>query len=471
MPCVRKQSRSSPIYPSLSAEELREAQFMVIRHVQESAFSRELLELKTHKQLISKSSLASLAPFIDEKAVLRVEGRIKNSSTNFNVKFPIILPKTSNISLLIIRYFHETFLHAGVDNTFALIRQQFWIQGSRNMVRKVVFNCIPCFKLRKTTTTQLMGDLPVPRVTANRAFLHCGLDYAGPVSIKMSKGRKPKIGKAWFAIFVCLSTKAIHIELVSDLTVDAFLASFRRFIARRGKPSDMYSDNATTFHGASRMLANMQEVAISQSVMTEVRSSLANDGVNWHFIPPSAPHFGGLWETGVRSIKLHLRRVVGDCLLTFEEYYTVLTHIESLLNSRPVCANSDTDTDPLTPSHFLIGEPYTCIPEPNLLTLEPSRLLQWRALQAKVQGFWKRWHMEYITSLQQRNKWIQTKPNIQVGSVVILKEPNLPPAKWVYGKIVEVHKGDDNQVRVVTVKTAKGEYKRPITKIAVLPIN
>ncbi|XP_067613401.1 uncharacterized protein [Eurosta solidaginis] len=413
---------------------------------------------------------------MDESGVLRVGGRIKHADINYNIKFPIKLPKDAKISLLIVRHTHEINMHAGVEATFALVRQQFWILGCRNLVRKVIFGCKTCFLQRRATSTQLTVNLPSARVQPSRCFLHCGLDYAGPVRINYSKTRNPKIGKAWVAIFVCMS-KALHIELVSDLTTDAFLASFRRFIARRGKPSDLHSDNGTTFHGAKRALNELQRLSIFHEDRAEVaqslakinlKKSLANEGVNWHFIPPSAPRFGGLWETGVRSMKLHLRRVIGDSLLTFEEYSTVLCQIEAIFNSRPLCSISD--TDPLTPVHFLIGEPYTCMPEPSALTTTFNLKQHWRHLQAMVQGFWKRWHSEYLTSLQQRNKWQQSTTNLEIGKLVVLKEPNLPPSKWILGRIVEVHKGDDDLVRVVvTIKTSKGEYKRPISKVATLP--
>ncbi|XP_041631126.1 uncharacterized protein [Drosophila kikkawai] len=194
----------------------------------------------------------------------------------------------------------------------------------------------------------------------------------------------------------------------------------------------------------------MQLIAISQSQNEEFSSFLSSHEVNWHFIPPSAPYFGGIWETGVRSIKLHLKRVVGSSALTFEEYSTLPIQIEGLLNSRPLCAPSDHSLNPQTPSHFLTGQPLT---------------------STKVQGFWKRWNLEYLNTLQARTKWQQDAQNIAMNTLVVLKESNQPPSKWLLGRVVEVHPDQDQRVRVVTVKTARGTYKRPITKIAVLPLN
>ncbi|XP_070142077.1 uncharacterized protein [Drosophila kikkawai] len=215
----------------------------------------------------------------------------------------------------------------------------------------------------------------------------------------------------------------------------------------------------------------MQQIAISQSQNEEISSFLSSHEVNWHFIPPSAPHFGGIWETGVRSIKLHLKRVVGSSALTFEEYSTLLIQIEGLLNSRPLCAPSDHSLNPLTPSHFLTGQPLTSVPEPSVLDVNINRLQRWRQLQAKIQGFWKRWNLEYVNTLQARTKWQQDAQNIAMDTLVVLKEPNQPRSKWLLGRVVEMHPGQDQRVRVVTVKTARGTYKRPITKIASFELN
>ncbi|XP_050746280.1 uncharacterized protein LOC127012102 [Drosophila biarmipes] len=465
---LRERNRLSPF---LSAWELQYARAKIFTHAQKEFFNVEYQQLTTGQPLSKKSKLIRYTPFLDEQRVMRVGGRIDNSIATYDAKHPILLPKESPIAGLLVRYQHAALLQAGVEYTFHSLRQRYWILGARNLVRKTVFNCRTCFLQRRHTSSQLMADLPEFRVQPARCFLHTGLDYAGPVSIKTSTGRTPRFGKAWFAIFVCLSTKAIHIELVSDLTTSAFIAAFKRFWSRRGPISDLYSDNGTTFHGAKRDLAEMQRMAIAQSQDEEISSFMASHEINWHFIPPSAPHFGGIWETGVRSIKLLLKRVIGSSALTFEEYSTLLIQIEGLLNSRPLCAPSDHSLNPLTPSHFLTGQPLTSVPEPSFLDVNINRLQHWRQLQAKVQGFWKRWNLEYLSTLQPRTKWHQDAPNVAVDTLVVLKEPNQPPSKWMLGRVTEVHPGQDQRVRVVTVKTAKGIYKRPITKIAVLPLN
>ncbi|XP_070138639.1 uncharacterized protein [Drosophila bipectinata] len=409
---LRERNRLSPF---LSAWELQYARAKIFTHAQEEFFNVEYKQLTTGQPLSKKSKLIRYTPFLDEQRVMRVGDRIDNSIATYDAKHPILLPKESPIAGLLVRYQHAALLHAGVEYTFHSLRQRYWILGARNLVRKTVFNCRTCFLQRRHTSSQLMADLPEFRVQPARCFLHTGLDYAGPVSIKTSTGRTPRFGKAWFAIFVCLSTKAIHIELVSDLTTSAFIAAFKRFWSRRGPISDLYSDNGTIFNGAKRDLAEMQRMAIAQSQDEEISSFMASHEINWHFIPPSAPHFGGIWETGVRSIKLHLKRVIGSSALTFEEYST------------------------LSASHF------------GTRTIFPECKHQQTAALETTTG--------------------QDAPNVDVDTLVVLKEPNQPSSKWILGRVTEVHPGQDQRVRVVTVKTPKGIYKRPITKIAVLPLN
>lgn len=315
-----------------------------------------------------------------------------------------------------------------------------------------------------------MGDLPAARSTRSRPFLHSGLDYAGPFQVRTSKGRGQKSHKAYLALFVCLSTRAIHLELVSDYTSETFLAAFRRFVSRRGLPSDLYSDNGTTFVGGDKELRNAFRAVIQDP---NVGNLLATDHVNWHFIPPGAPHFGGLWEAGVKCTKHHLRRVLGSRTLTFEELTTLIAQIEACLNSRPI---GPLITDPsefavLTPGHFLIGAPLTSVPEPTVLDLNENRLTRWQLVRQTLELFWKRWSSEYLHTLQVRTKWRQPMKNVQIVDLVLVRNANLPPSKWLLGRITACHPGPDERVRVVTIKTATSELKRPITQICVLPIH
>lgn len=261
-------------------------------------------------------------------------------------------------------------------------------------------------------------------------------------------------------------------EVATDLSTVAFLNAFRRFIARRGMPSDIYSDNGTNFHGAYTEIKKIKDLVASEEYQQEVNYYLLTHSIRWHFTPPYAPHFGGLWEAGVRSVKGHLRKIMGDRCLIYEELTTVFASIESCLNSRPLCPMSEdpSDLEALTPGHFLIGAPLTALPEQDVKDVTVNRLTRYQLLAQIKQHFWTRWSQEYLNHLQQRGKWQGEKTNVVAGSIVLIKDPNTPPMRWHLGRIVKLHSGTDGLSRVVDVKTGKGIVTRAINKLCPLPL-
>ncbi|XP_017891298.1 uncharacterized protein LOC108631692 [Ceratina calcarata] len=195
-------------------------------------------------------------------------------------------------------------------------------------------------------------------------------------------------------------------------------------------------------------------------------------GVKWRFNPPSAPHFGGMQEAGVKSMKYHLKRVIGEFTPTSEEMQTLLCKIEASLNSRPIAPLSDNadDYSVLTPGHFITGGPLNALPRESVEAEKITRLSRWKVLQKFHEQLWRIWSREYLLHLQQRYKWQTTQAQLQQGDLVLVQNPILPPNQWDMGRVTKVHPGDDNKVRVVEVKTAKGTYTRPITRMCKLPV-
>ncbi|XP_046869381.1 uncharacterized protein LOC124462029 [Drosophila willistoni] len=203
----------------------------------------------------------------------------------------------------------------------------------------------------------------------------------------------------------------------------------------------MFSDNGRTFVGAKRSLNEMEQFVQSQLHNNKIAEALSIEGINWNFIPPHAPQWGGKWESAVRSVKLHLHRVIGHAVLTFEQMHTLLTQVEAVINSRPLCATSDTDVEYLSPAHMLIGRPYTTVPDGDLDLVPANRLDYWQQSQAMLQGFWKNWHLEYLTSLQQRPKWLMKSANPKPDDLVLVKDSHTPPASWILARIIETIPG------------------------------
>lgn len=339
------------------------------------------------------------------------------------------------------------------------------------MCRHVVRSCVGCFRANPNVTTQIMGNLPVQRLTPTYPFSKTGVDYAGPVLIKDRQGRGCKVTKAYIAVFICFCTKAIHLELVSSLTTDCFIACLNRFSARRGKPAEMFSDNGKNFCGANHELRELHEFFKVKG--DDIAAKSANVGIQWHFIPPNSPHFGGLWEAGVKSTKFHLKRVTSNALMTFEQLYTLLTQIEAILNSRPLIplSNDPNDLTAITPAHFLIGRELTSVASQNFENIPENRLNIFQRIQQVRQHFWKRWYKEYISELQQRLKWKSTSQSLKCGDIVLVKDDNLPPLKWKLGRITQLYNGSDGVARVASIRTASGVIKRAYSKICPLPID
>ncbi|XP_076384045.1 uncharacterized protein LOC143261513 [Megalopta genalis] len=453
----------------LTVEELQSANEQIIRLVQASAFAQDLQNLKTGSNLHAKSKLLPLHPFIDERGILRVGGRLQNSKLQYAQKHPILLPKGHHITDLIIRDKHVSNHHAGITTTLYAVRQKYWPIDGRNATRKIVRQCVRCFRVNPPTPEYIMGNLPASRVTETRPFYNCGVDYCGPFYIKERRFRNRTKVKIYVAVFICLATKAVHLEVASDMTTEAFIAALKRLIARRGICRNIYSDNGSNFVGANNELRELQQILKADS---RVENFLAGKGITWHFMPALSPHFGGIWEAAVKSFKHHVKRVVGDELFTFEQFNTFITEVEAILNSRPLTPLSSDPHDPLalTPGHFLIGNPLTSLPEADLTSTPTNRLSKWQHIQKVKQDFWTRWHKEYINHLNVRQRWSQGSHNIQEGTIVVLKDDNLPPLQWHLGRIEKIHPGEDNVIRAVSVRTSTGVYRRNVKQLAPLPV-
>ncbi|XP_029171730.1 uncharacterized protein LOC114941055 [Nylanderia fulva] len=460
--------RNQSLERSSRVDEIAAAKAYWLRCIQAAMFPAELVCLAAKR---SKSSpLSSLNPSLSDDGLIRVRGRLRHARLPDSTKYPIVF-RSHPLLFLIIDHHHHRMLHGGSQLTLASLRSEFWILRARTCTRAVLHKCVRCVREAATIPNELMGDLPSVRVNrAARPFSHTGVDYAGPILLRSTPGRGHKSHKAYIALFVCLSTKAIHLEVVTDYTSATFIAAYHRFVSRRGLPQGMYCDNGTTFQGADRELADAHRRALRDPNFIE---ATACEKTSWHFLPPAAPHFGGLWEAGVRSVKTHLKRCIGAHTLTYEEMNTLLCKIEACLNSRPLSAVSENleDYRGLTPGHFLIGAPLAAFPEPSVLDLHENRLSRWQMTQRITEGFWRSWRNDYLLTLQQRPKWRIVQKLARIGQLVLLRNPQAPPSQWELGRIVACHPGADGLTRVVTVRTSRAEYKRPITKICYLPVD
>ncbi|XP_063979910.1 uncharacterized protein LOC135163933 [Diachasmimorpha longicaudata] len=478
-----------PQTPVLTIRELTEARIFWVKITQAQYFASVHRLLVRNAQVPRSHPLAKLTPTLDELGIIRLGGRLKNSQLDPEEIHPAILPRQSRLTTLVLEEAHRKTLHGGTQLTLAFTRQKYWIIGGRGTVRAHIQKCAICIRHRGRQAQQRMAPLPAVRTSPTRAFLHTGVDYAGPLPILKWRPTNAQPSMVHIAVFVCFSTSAVHLELVSRQTTDAFIGAYKRFTGRRGIPEVMYSDNATTFVGAASVLKTLYNQPSRENL--EIQAALATQGTQWSFSPPRAPHFGGKWEAAVKSTKFHLKRVLGSSTFTYEELNSILIQIEACLNSRPITPMTDDaeDLQALTPGHFLIGEPLQIIPEPTLLNREPRKLQRWNLVTQKIQQFWSRWARECLQRYQAIYKWNQRERNIEVGDMVLMIDEDYPPAKWPLARVIEIHPGADGLTRVATIRTSKASvptqqngtpileritstssiFKRPIAKLCLLP--
>nr|CAH7732585.1 unnamed protein product [Callosobruchus chinensis] len=459
---------------AITVDEMNHALLALVKLAQHQDFSQEINCLFEKKPLPKGSRLLNLDPFLDTNGYLRVGGRLSKSNLPFDTKHPLILGAKNKLTSLIIKNEHHRQLHAGCQSILSTLRQRFWPLGGRQTVRRAINKCLTCFRIKPNLLIRKMADLPAERVTQNRPFVVVGMDFAGPFSIKDGRLRNRAIIKAYLCIFICFSTKAVHLEAVTDLSTDSFLNALNRFVARRGLPNVLYSDNATNFVGAHRKLSKVYDFLAKTSKDPAVSEFLLSNSMQWKFIPPRSPHHGGLWEAAVKGAKFHLDRILNNNCLTFEQLATVFAQMEAIMNSRPLTplSSDPSDLSVLTPGHFLIHYPLLSVPQVDLISVPSNRLTQYEGLQKLMQTFWRRWRKDYLQQLQTRTKWLESNGTpIREGTLVFLADENTPPLQWKRGRVTKLHPGSDGIVRSVTLRTATGDTTRAVQKLAVLPVD
>ncbi|XP_033213911.1 uncharacterized protein LOC117170978 [Belonocnema kinseyi] len=279
--------------PQIAMAKLKLLTERIIELTQANTFAKEIDSLAHKGAVDSKSKILNLNPFLDQ-GILKVGGRLTHSDLAYNQKHPILLPRKHHVTDLIIRDTHFTLKHSGVQATMYSVRERYWPIDGRNVTRRLIHQCIKCFRSKPRSIDHQVENLPSDRLEYSQLFLNVGVDSCGPFYIKERRYRNIKKVKTFVAVFVCLATKAVHLELVSDLTTIAFLGSLKRFISRRGKPDKIRSDNGTNFQGANRQLNELKQLFSSTNHNVAVKGYLNNQGIKWSFIPPETPHFGGL---------------------------------------------------------------------------------------------------------------------------------------------------------------------------------
>lgn len=420
----------------------------------------------------SKLELTKLNIYKDEDNILRCRSRIENSNLKFNQKRPIFLPNVNNITKLIIMNIHLTNLHSGTNLTLSSLRNKFWINKGRSLVQKTIKGCLGCIRQRSVPySLPNLPDYPSERVSKSAPFTYIGLDYMGPITVKINN----ETNKYWVSLFTCMATRAIHLEIVSELSAMAFLQCFKRFISRRGVPLLILSDNGTQFVLASKFLNSIQEI-----INEDVENYFNSQKITWKFITEYAPWQGGFYERMNGLVKNTFRKAVGKRLLPLDDFHTLICEIESIVNNRPlIYLGDDIDSiEILRPIDFLLPEKSIDLHNnykekeeeyfPQLDSVERLRYL-WERKQSLLKGFWNIWYNDYLLSLRERyqikhkESRLKTYKVPEIGDIVLIHEDLTPKNLWSIAEIIGVRKSKDGKIRSATVLTAKHKrLDRPI---------
>ncbi|UYV74109.1 hypothetical protein LAZ67_11002136, partial [Cordylochernes scorpioides] len=440
-----KIDRRKIISEDLSTEQITKSEIILIRLIQRESFSgHEDKKLQGFKLLV------------DSSGILRIKTKICRREDFANFRMPILLPSDHFLVSLLIRWNHETHGHAGLQTLLGILRENYWILRPRKTVKKIINQCIRCKRFTATPATVESTSLPEDRVRDAAVFEIVGVDLTGHLILKNKK-------KAWIVIFTCAVYRGVHLELVTSLSMEAFLQAFRRFIARRGRPLIVYSDNGTNFRGMANALKKID--------FSRLKCDPTLKNITWKFIPPDAPWWGGWWERLIGMMKQLLFRILGQTSLGYEELSTVMCDVESLMNTRPLTYLTEESEDlaPLTPSLFLHEVREVGVPDLDLIDNQTlSRKYQY--IKRVREDLRERFRIEYFGLLRQETRRLKTTIPFKVGDMVLIGQESLKRLHWPLARIIQLYPGKDGLVRVAKVKTSSGDKIRPIQKLYNLEI-
>ena len=416
--------------------------------------------------LKSSSLMRSFRLFKDGDGIMRISSRVQNEVMPWEARNPVLLPPESRFTRLYVEMIHKVSLHAGYRQTLTNIRQQYFIPRGRRLVRNVISKCVVCLKAEgKFYPTLASPPLPDFRLQQADPFTNCGVDFAGPVKIRSGK----RTTKGYIMILTCASTRAVALELTQSLAVDEMTLAFRRFCARMNTiPTLMVSDNAATFKRTAKEL-----VEVFRSPKME--KYLNGRQIDWQFYLERCPWWGGFIERMVQMTKKSLRKVVGQAVLSYVEFNTILLEIEALINARPITWDYDDPNEPgpIAPSDLLYGRPYRQFPPMHEVRVD-GKLPQMcrgrlRYLEKLKTHWWDCWIKEYLKELQAvhtKRKVTNDEKAAVPGDVVLVRNQNICRGAWKLGKILEVKPGKDNLIRTAKIelmqrgKKVNAGYKR-----------
>ncbi len=463
--------------------ERQNTETVIIKDLQRQAYQNEIETLNKGKQLPKNNNMYNLDVFLGKDNVLKVGGRLHHSSLPSSLKHPTIIPREHHVTKLIIAHCHERVNHQGKGFTMNEIRSNgYWIPKLSQTVASYIRQCVFCRKQRRPVEGQKMRDLPTERMEHSPPFTYCGMDVFGPFLTKQARKEYKRYG----LLFTCFYSRAIHVEMLEDLSTDTFINGLRCFIALRGSVRQIKCDQGTNFVGAKNELKAAQGEIDTDKLTTFLTEKQCDFVLN----TPHASHSGGVWERQIRTVRnvLNATLALTPGRLTDSSLRTFLYEAAAIVNSRPLTTDSLNDPnslEPLTPNHLVTMKTSTPLPPPGQFVKEDLYARKrWRQVQYLLEQFWSRWKREYLQNIMVRQRWHKPKRNMQIGDIVMDKDEMQPRSQWKLGRILDTVKDTDGLVRKVKIGfadrnlTKRGQrvnkmsvVERPVHKLVLLLVD
>ena len=439
---------SSKTKGPLTTAEVEKCEMFLVKRAQ--------LQGMSHARFEQDQEQLNLQP--SEEGVLECRGRIQG-------EYPIYLPDSALLAAKIVQRAHVTTLHGGVGLTMARVREKFWIPRLRKLTKRVVRKCSGCKRFQAVAfANPPPAPLPRERTEGRTPFNVIGVDFAGPVKYR---GKRKEEQKAYVVLYSCSLTRGVFLELLPSLETTEFIKSLKRLIARRGRPSKIYSDNGQTFVAAAKFLKKVRKEE-------RFHSFLSDQSIIWQFNLSRAPWWGGQFERLIGLMKSAIYKTVGQGQLSWEELGEVILDVEVTLNNRPLCyQEEDVQLPTLTPNTLLFLNT-NILPE-----LQPHQLddkdLRKRAkfLLRTKDALWRRWTTEYLRSLRERHRLKHggKKCTLAVGDVVVIQSSERNRNCWPLGIVEQLIEGRDGVVRGARLRAGRSHLERPIQHLFPLELS
>jgi len=444
-----------------SEEVGRKAMVFVIRTIQSQSYGTELDFLRNPARKLMPPLVHSLDLFLDQDSLIRSRGRMdKTPHLSFEVKNPILLGKGHLVTRLIIMDCHSRSAHLGVGSTLAELRRSgFWIPQGRQAVTKTLASCHLCRRYNsRPVLPSNSASLPVSRVEFTEPFKNTGVDFTGHFWIRRGSAEE----KVYLLLFTCMAIRAIHVEVVPDMSMLSFVQALVRFTNLYGVPQTLYSDNARTFVGGGKLFTRL-------ALFHEYQVRFASSNIKLRTIPLFSPWYGGVWERCIQTVKTCMYKTIGRGRVDYFSLLTIVSDVQRAVNNRPLTywEFADRGLEAITPSMFLGLSKNTGL----ILRLQtddlstsapPGRRKLVEAMERRnrwLEDFRRRWYEEYLLCLRERPQGRSQEPflnRLKLNDIVLIKSPLKPRPFWILGSILELIRSDEDIIRSARVRQSDG---------------